>query len=620
MRGTHTGVGGRTLGGPVEHATPFQSASRPRTSRKSIFSRPDGRLLTSSTRGDAPRVARSPHQGRVPHAEAASYPKPAQRRAIATLLLEAIENKRGLYGKEMSSVREAFEAFDRNGDGHISPDEFGEAVMRLDLGLTLEQVDAVVDTMDTNHDGEIEWREFVTALLGSEPSLEEPGEPSGEDLRKMSVDDIIRNTKPMAKHGTKPLMSPDDVKKKSHAFGRRNTVGNRDAWAQGEATGLHHGGGAGSGIRATKPEISLEEFQRKAGIKRNPDAPPLQPGPPPPSNVDEVPRHGAKVQSSAPPPAVKVKPMSKAERHAAVVSELLAHQSTLNIPTKEAREAAEEAAELESKRAETKESMESKGGEYHPQDPLQRLSEVAEPGGFGGKLASDVGPGADLEEGAASPKSSSGAPTGSPTSPRFSYKTSPAISRKDSGDYGSDDDDDRQMDGDEASLSGTDLDDYGMEEGHGQHGHRQGEAKSPAKGDAGGESKRRVKDPRLSARPLTAQEVEGGLGMNIKRWQLQRAAHSTPLANNKPLVDGTEPSKYGPTVVPPVNIASNSMSAAAAFGQEKERRWMAAQGREVGGERPRDGAPPSVSFSPSNRGSSSPSPYGRASPADKIRR
>eukprot|EP00993_Chasmostoma_nieuportense_P000936 NODE_185_length_2774_cov_26.496789_g171_i0.p1 GENE.NODE_185_length_2774_cov_26.496789_g171_i0~~NODE_185_length_2774_cov_26.496789_g171_i0.p1 ORF type:complete len:879 (-),score=238.93 NODE_185_length_2774_cov_26.496789_g171_i0:136-2607(-) len=68
------------------------------------------------------------------------------------------------------SLRKAFNSLDVNGDGYLSREELRNGLLALNSlvndphSLTFEDIDALVDYMDYDQDGKVDWREFVNAF------------------------------------------------------------------------------------------------------------------------------------------------------------------------------------------------------------------------------------------------------------------------------------------------------------------------------------------------------------------------------------------------------------------------------------------------------------------------
>ena len=83
-------------------------------------------------------------------------------------LREAVASHRRLHGHAVMDSRSLFAAIDRDMDGSLSREEFREALSRLDLtqyGWRVgdAELDRLVEAMDSNRSGVIEWDEFLAA-------------------------------------------------------------------------------------------------------------------------------------------------------------------------------------------------------------------------------------------------------------------------------------------------------------------------------------------------------------------------------------------------------------------------------------------------------------------------
>jgi hypothetical protein len=68
-------------------------------------------------------------------------------------------------------ARHTFGLLDRDGNGYLSRDEFAEGLKRMDVGLTDAQLTEVLDAVDTDGNGTVEYEEFL-ALLQAGASAE----------------------------------------------------------------------------------------------------------------------------------------------------------------------------------------------------------------------------------------------------------------------------------------------------------------------------------------------------------------------------------------------------------------------------------------------------------------
>ena len=64
----------------------------------------------------------------------------------------------------MQIMANAFDAIDEDLSGSIDSNEFSEAMMRLDLGLSREAVQELLDVIDNDGDGTLDKTEFLAAM------------------------------------------------------------------------------------------------------------------------------------------------------------------------------------------------------------------------------------------------------------------------------------------------------------------------------------------------------------------------------------------------------------------------------------------------------------------------
>ncbi|XP_016019834.1 calcium-binding protein 7 isoform X1 [Rousettus aegyptiacus] len=100
-----------------------------------------------------------------------------------------------------SEIREAFKVFDRDGNGFISKQELGTAMRSLGYMPNEVELEVIIQRLDMDGDGQVDFEEFVT-LLG--PKLSTSGIPERFhgtdfdtvfwkcDMQKLTVDELKR--------------------------------------------------------------------------------------------------------------------------------------------------------------------------------------------------------------------------------------------------------------------------------------------------------------------------------------------------------------------------------------------------------------------------------------------
>ncbi|XP_012269576.2 troponin C, isoallergen Bla g 6.0101-like [Athalia rosae] len=66
-----------------------------------------------------------------------------------------------------AELREAFLLYDREGNGYITTDVFRDILSELDDNLTEEELDMMIDEIDADGSGTVEFEEFMAAMTGS---------------------------------------------------------------------------------------------------------------------------------------------------------------------------------------------------------------------------------------------------------------------------------------------------------------------------------------------------------------------------------------------------------------------------------------------------------------------
>lgn len=75
--------------------------------------------------------------------------------------------------RDLDELRKLFIAVDLNGDGKITIDEFGGALNKYGIKHTNEEVKELMDKLDTNQNGYIDYTEFLAGCMKSKIYLKE---------------------------------------------------------------------------------------------------------------------------------------------------------------------------------------------------------------------------------------------------------------------------------------------------------------------------------------------------------------------------------------------------------------------------------------------------------------
>ena len=81
---------------------------------------------------------------------------------------DIIEKLRQIVRSSSLSFEDIFKKFDEDGNGFISSIEFRNAIRKLNLGLSSREIDLIMKRVDTNGDGNIDWKEFVSKFKTSD--------------------------------------------------------------------------------------------------------------------------------------------------------------------------------------------------------------------------------------------------------------------------------------------------------------------------------------------------------------------------------------------------------------------------------------------------------------------
>lgn len=132
-------------------------------------SRPSGRPVSSATGQPEPSQAQEPQPDLRQKclSEAETRKREMLARNTTVRFFKAID-----VNQKLGTAHSAFQAFDVNGDGVLSPQEFTTAINNLKLGLSQEEISAFAWAVDKDGDGHISYSEFLPPpAKGSDFSL-----------------------------------------------------------------------------------------------------------------------------------------------------------------------------------------------------------------------------------------------------------------------------------------------------------------------------------------------------------------------------------------------------------------------------------------------------------------
>ena len=93
---------------------------------------------------------------------------------------DSITRRRSVFGHKLTSVFDAFAAFDTGNSGRLSHHDFRAAMERLGLGVSHKVLTDLIHIVDDDGNGTIEYEEFVNALEERSARRRREGESSEE--------------------------------------------------------------------------------------------------------------------------------------------------------------------------------------------------------------------------------------------------------------------------------------------------------------------------------------------------------------------------------------------------------------------------------------------------------
>ena len=79
-------------------------------------------------------------------------------------LIAAVSSKRSVFGHEITNIADAFMSFDRTGVGSLGVGELTDALRRLGVIIKRPAARKLIQQLDTDKSGRIEYEEFASAL------------------------------------------------------------------------------------------------------------------------------------------------------------------------------------------------------------------------------------------------------------------------------------------------------------------------------------------------------------------------------------------------------------------------------------------------------------------------
>ena len=107
-----------------------------------------------------------------------------------------MEKLRQIIRSSSKTIEDIFNEFDEDKNGQISQLEFRNAIRKLKLGLSSREIDKIMQKVDTNADGKINWKEFMAKFKTSELD---------DRLKERAKDKMARLKELMIMHMTSPI-------------------------------------------------------------------------------------------------------------------------------------------------------------------------------------------------------------------------------------------------------------------------------------------------------------------------------------------------------------------------------------------------------------------------------
>jgi Ca2+-binding EF-hand superfamily protein len=89
------------------------------------------------------------------------------KKAVMNILIKMVD------GKDIERLREVFIAIDKEGIGNIKPHELKAAMKEANIEFDEAEVNRIMDEIDYDHEGYINYTEFLAAAIGVQKIITE---------------------------------------------------------------------------------------------------------------------------------------------------------------------------------------------------------------------------------------------------------------------------------------------------------------------------------------------------------------------------------------------------------------------------------------------------------------
>ena len=187
--------------------------------------------------------------------------------AVLHQIQQVMQSQRTLNGKSISDTRAVFLAIDRDNSGTLDPGEFADAMRRLGLGLTPQQIGGLARALDRDGDGAIDYEELLDYLHGNipvpRPNDFDEGGFLPEDESVQSISSPQRSRSPQVPGRTQGIGVPTrSGKTVSFSGGPRQRGSGNSSPIRGRPPGM-----GGDGARRSTEDGAPVKFTRDSGDK-----------------------------------------------------------------------------------------------------------------------------------------------------------------------------------------------------------------------------------------------------------------------------------------------------------------------------------------------------------------